>query len=204
MTDTFLPLLRLAGILHVQQPEMGGPCRTLVIDGIGGDVYVRMARNIAEKFGFIKPSALYLRPMRNLTTYDNPRTGSAVEVMTNAVPQGRIAYKDTAEDVRRRVSRAYTGGRRTLAEQQQLGGNPDPRVCSVSSLHAFHATLEPQAYAALQERCRSGNLLCGECKVVATDGVLEHLERWRKTQDTLPEVVVRQARAMAGMTAEED
>ena len=204
VTDTFLPLLRLAGILHVQQPEMGGPCRTLVIDGIGGDVYVRMARNIAEKFGFIKPSALYLRPMRNLTTYDNPRTGSAVEVMTNAVPQGRIAYKDTAEDVRRRVSRAYTGGRRTLAEQQQLGGNPDPRVCSVSSLHAFHTTLEPQAYAALQERCRSGNLLCGECKAVATDGVLEHLERWRKTQDTLPEVVVRRARAMAGMSAEED
>lgn len=204
VTDTFLPLLRLAGILHVQQPEMGGPCRTLVIDGIGGDVYVRMARNIAEKFGFIKPSALYLRPMRNLTTYDNPSTGSAVEVMTNAVPQGRIAYNDTAEDVRRRVARAYTGGRRTLAEQQELGGNPDPRVCSVSSLHAFHATLEPHAYAELQERCRSGNLLCGECKAAATNDLLEHLERRRETRDALPEAVVRRARAMAGMAAEEE
>lgn len=197
VTNTFLPLLRLAGILHVQQPEPGGPCRTLVIDGIGGDVYVRMARNIAEKFGFIKPSALYLRPMRNLTTYDNPSTGSAVEVMTNAVPQGRIAYNDTAEDVRRRVARAYTGGRRTLEEQRKLGGNPDPRVCSVSSLHAFHTTLEPQAYAALQERCRSGNLLCGECKAAATHDLLEHLERCRETRDALPEAVVRRARGMA-------
>ena len=35
-TDTFLPLLRLADILHTQQPEYGGPCRTLVIDGLGG------------------------------------------------------------------------------------------------------------------------------------------------------------------------
>ena len=33
-TDTFLPLLRLADILHIQQSELGGPCRTLVIDGI--------------------------------------------------------------------------------------------------------------------------------------------------------------------------
>ena len=199
VTETFLPLLRLAGILHVQQPEMGGPCRTLVIDGIGGDVYVRMARNISEKFGFIKPSALYLRPMRSLTTYDDPSTGSAVEVMTNAVPQGRIAYTDDMENVRRRVSRAYTGGRRTLAEQQKLGGNPDPRVCSVSSLHAFHATVEPEAYAALQDRCRSGALLCGECKAMATENLVEHLERRRRLRDGLPETTIRRARILAGM-----
>lgn len=200
VTDTFLPLLRLAGILHVQQAEMGGPCRTLVIDGIGGDVYVRMARNIAEKFGFIKPSALYLRPMRGLTTYDDPSTGSAVEVMTNAVPQGRISYNDDMEDVRRRVLRAYTGGRQTLAEQQKLGGNPDPRVCSVSSLHAFHATLEPEAYAALQERCRAGELMCGECKATATENLVEHLERRRRVRDSLPDTVIRRARAMAGIS----
>ena len=204
VTDTFLPLLRLAGILHVQQPEMGGPCRTLVIDGIGGDVYVRMARNIAEKFGFIKPSALYLRPMRSLTTYDDPSTGSAVEVMTNEVPQGRISYNDTVEDIRRRVLRAYTGGRQTLTEQRELGGNPDPRVCSVASLHAFHATLEPDAYTALQERCRSGELSCGECKAAATENLLEHLERRRQARDRLPETVIRRARALAGTIGEED
>ena len=201
-TDTFRPLLRLAGILHVQQPEMGGPCRTLVIDSIGGDVYVRMARNIAEKFGFIKPSALYLRPMRNLTTYDDPGTGSAVEVMTNAVPQGRIAYADSAEDIRRKVGRAYTGGRRTREEQRRLGGNPDPRVCSVSSLHAFHATLEPDAYAALQERCRSGKLLCGECKAAAADSLLDHHNRRRQARDALPETVIRRARVLAGIAAD--
>ena len=202
-TDTFRPLLRLAGILHVQQPEMGGPCRTLVIDGIGGDVYVRMARNLADKFGFIKPSALYLRPMRSLATYEDPGTGSAVEVMTNAVPQGRIAYNDAFEDVRRRTARAYTGGRQTLAEQRALGGNPDPRVCSVSSLHAFHATPEPEAYTALQERCRSGELLCGECKSAAAGNILEHLERQRQVRDTLPETVIRRAEVLAGAVAKE-
>ena len=199
VTDTFLPLLRLADILHVQQPELGGPCRTLVIDGIGGDVYVRMARNVAERFGFVKPSALYLRPMRNLATYDDPATGSAVEVMTNTVPRGRVAYEDSTEDIRRKIGRAYTGGRRTLEEQRKLGGNPDPRVCSVSSLHAFHCTPDGDAYAALQERCRSGNLLCGECKASAADKLLEYFEQRHQARSRLPESVSERARALAGI-----
>lgn len=186
-TDTFRPLLRLADILHVQQPDAGGPCRTLVVDGIGGDVYVRMARNVAERFGFLKPSALYLRPVRNLTTYEDPRTGGAVEVMTNRVPPGRITYDDDPADIRRRIGRAYTGGRGTLEEQRQKGGNPDPRVCSVSSLHAFYATPDPQAYAELQSRCRAGELLCGECKVAAADGLLEYLWEHRLRREGLSE-----------------
>ncbi len=185
-TDTFRPLLRLADILHVQQPQAGGPCRTLVVDGIGGDVYVRMARNVAERFGFLKPSALYLRPLRNLTTYEDPQTGGAVEVMTNRVPPGRITYDDDPDDIRRRISRAYTGGRGTLEEQREKGGNPDPRVCSVSSLHAFYATPEPQAYAELQRRCRAGELLCGECKATATDGLLEYLKEHRTNRMGCP------------------
>ena len=190
-TDTFRPLLRLADILHVQQPDAGGPCRTLVVDGIGGDVYVRMARNVAERFGFLKPSALYLRPVRNLTTYEDPRTGGAVEVMTNRVPSGRITYDDDPADIRRRIGRAYTGGRGTLEEQRQKGGNPDPRVCSVSSLHAFYATPEPQEYAELQSRCRAGELLCGECKSLAADSLLEYLQRHRGRRDALPSASIQ-------------
>ena len=203
VTDTFLPLLRLADTLHVQRPELGGPCRSLVIDGIGGDVYVRMARNIADRFGFMKPSALYLRPMRSLTTYDDPATGSAVEVMTNAVPQGRIAYDDTEEEIRRKIGRAYTGGRRTLEEQRKLGGNPDPRVCSVSSLHAFHCTSDSVAYAAIQERCRSGYLLCGECKATAVDKLLEYLRRHGESRDNLSETAQERARILSGAAAKE-
>ncbi len=198
-TDTFRPLLRLADVLHPQQPEGGGPCRTLVLDGIGGDVYVRMARNAAERFGFVKPSALYLRMMRGLTTYSDPATGSAVEVMTNAVPPGRITYDDDPADIRRRIGRAYTGGRRTLAEQREKGGNPDPRVCSVSSLHAFYATPEPEEYVALQERCRSGALVCGECKAAATDGLLEYLRRRRQSLDELGADARARATLQAGL-----
>lgn len=203
-TETFLPLLRLADILHVQQPEAGGPCRTLVIDGIGGDVYVRMARNIADRFGFIRPSALYLRMMRNLTTYEDPGTGSAIAVMTNAVPQGRIAGDDSPEDMRRRISRAYTGGRQTLEEQRQRGGNPDPRVCSVSSLHAFHATPDADAYGELQARCRAGDLLCGECKATATVKLLEYFREHRRMREGLPEWARERARTLAGLPIQED
>lgn len=197
-TDTFRPLLRLADILHVQQPDAGGPCRTLVVDGIGGDVYVRMARNVAERFGFLKPSALYLRPLRNLTTYEDPRTGDAVEVMTNRVPPGRITYEDDPAEIWRRISRAYTGGRGTLEEQREKGGNPDPRVCSVSSLHAFYATPDPQEYTELQSRCRAGELLCGECKASAADRLLEYFDRHRGGRDGLLEEIEARAGIDAG------
>ena len=202
-TDTFRPLLRLADILHVQQPDAGGPCRTLVVDGIGGDVYVRMARNVAERFGFLKPSALYLRPLRNLTTYEDPRTGGAVEVMTNRVPPGRVTYNDDPADIRRRIGRAYTGGRGTLEEQREKGGNPDPRVCSVSSLHAFYATPDPQAYAELQSQCRAGELLCGECKSLAADSLLEYLQKHRGRRDALPSNVITRGRDSAGVLDKE-
>ena len=203
-TDTFLPLLRLADILHTQQAESGGPCRTLALDGLGGDVYVRMARNVAEEFGFIKPSALYLRMVRSLTIYHDPRTGSAVDVMTNRVPPGSIAYQDDADEVRRRIGRAYTGGRQTLAEQRRLGGNPDPRVCGVASLHAFHATTGASDFAELQRQCRAGELLCGQCKASATEGLLKYLQEHRRLRDNLPAETRHRARALSGLTTKED
>ena len=216
-TDTFRPLLRLADIIHTQQPRHGGAAPTLVIDGIGGDVYVRMARNVAEGFGFVKPSALYLRMLRSLTTYRDPATGAPVEIMSNAVPQGRIviggagpagAAADDDDDsdagIRRRIARAYTGGRATRAEQRQRGGNPDPRICAVSGLHAFFATPEPAEYARLQARCRAGDLLCGECKAAAADGVLEYLRRQRRAQDGLPAATAARANALAGLPADAD
>ena len=136
---------------------------------------------------------------RNLTTYNDPQTGAAVEVMTNAVPQGRIAYQDSADEVQRRIGRAYTGGRQTLAEQRALGGNPDPRVCGVASVHAFHSTPDPSEYASVQSRCRSGELLCGQCKASATERLLEYLAEHRRLRENLPNAVVQRASELAGL-----
>ena len=137
--------------------------------------------------------------MRNLTTYEDPATGAAVEVMTNEVAQGSVSYHDEPETVRRRIGRAYTGGRRTLEEQRRLGGNPDPRVCGVASLHAFHATPDPAGYAELQRSCRAGELLCGQCKGAATDRLLKYLSEHRALQQELPPETVQRARTLAGL-----
>ena len=91
-----------------------------------------------------------------------------------------------------------------LAEQRERGGNPDPRVCSVSSLHAFCVTPEPEQYADLQQRCRAGDLLCGECKASAADGLLEYLQRHRRLRDDLPDETTLRARALAGLATKED
>ena len=191
-TDTFLPLVYIADILHQQAEKYGGPCRTLVLSGLERDVYVRMARNIAEKFGFQKPSALYLRMAKSLATYEEPATAAAVDVMTAAVPQGAIFYEDDADTIRRKIRHAYTGGRKTQEEQRRLGGNPDSRVCSVSSLLAFHGVTDPEEYRQIQTSCRAGTLLCGECKANATERIVEYItEQTERRQSQHSQVVGR-------------
>ena len=118
--------------------------------------------------------------------------------MTNRVPPGRITYDDDPVGIRRRINRAYTGGRGTLEEQREMGGNPDPRVCSVSSLHAFYATPDPKEYGELQTRCRAGELLCGECKTYAADRLLEYLEGHRDRRDAPPPDAITRAEDLAG------
>lgn len=178
-TTTILPLLHVADLLHQQTDEFGGPCRTLVVSGIERDGYIRVARGIATELGFIKPSALYVRMVRSLVRYEAPDTGVVVSTMTGRIPRGAIFYSDDAAEVRKKIRVAVTGGRATRAEQEREGGNPDPRICSVSSLWAFHGAPEADEYEAIKRRCTAGELLCGECKSLAAEAIVGYLDQVR-------------------------
>lgn len=185
-THTFLPLLYVADILHHQTLKYGGRCRTLVLSGLERDVYVRMARSSADQFDFEKPSALYLRMVKGLSKYEDPSARTTIEVMRSSVPQGAVFYGDDAKAVRDKIRKAYTGGRRTQEEQRRLGGNPDPRVCSVSSLLAFHGLPDPAEYEQVRTACLAGSLSCSECKAGTIERMTELLAKQQEQQHTLP------------------
>ncbi len=192
VSATFLPLIYAADILYPQRSGGGGRCRTQVIGGLERDVYVRLARNLAESCGFYRPAGLYVRAAKSLTTYVDPRTAAAVDVMHGGLPQGALFYRDDPAVIRRKVMTAVTGGRATVAEHRRLGGNPDPRVCSVSSLMALQAVPAPDEYAAIQQACRSGQLLCKDCKARTADRLVEQLAAHRTRRAVLgPETTQR-------------
>ena len=58
--------------------------------------------------------------------------------------------------------RAFTGGRDTVEEQRKLGGRHD--LCNVYAYYYFFFEEEDGKLVAMANGCRSGSLVCGDCK----------------------------------------
>ena len=62
----FYPVIQAADILLPEEPEFGGPKPVLVPVGIDQDPHIRVARDVAEKFGYVKPGALHVKYLPGL------------------------------------------------------------------------------------------------------------------------------------------
>ena len=145
-------LTQIGDILLPQSKEHGGPKYVLVPVGIDQDPHLRLTRDVAEKNGFITPSSTYHYFMRALD-------GS--QKMSKRNPDSMITLDDSDEDIKRKVSKALTGGRDTIEEQRKLGGVPER--CMVFELSYWHVENQKE----IEDRrmkCKSGKLTCGECK----------------------------------------
>jgi tryptophanyl-tRNA synthetase len=164
----FYPMIDVADILHPQLPEFGGPRPTVVPVGIDQDPHLRLARDVATRFGktfgFIPPSSTYHRLMRGLM-------GGK---MASSRPDTAIFLTDPPEEITRKIRDAFTGGQPTAGEQRKLGGDPDK--CVVYELCKCHLMPDDEELLELQEACKSGAIICGECKAC----VIERLTKFLK------------------------
>jgi len=148
-------LTQVADILY-PQIDMGKPTPTVVPVGTDQDPHLRLTRDIAARFkkeyNFILPSSTYHRYQKGLS-------GSK---MSSSDPTTYIALTDSRKEVERKVKRALTGGRDTLDEQKKLGGSP--LECTVFELYKFHFMDDDKELSKVFDECRSGNVMCGECK----------------------------------------
>ena len=58
------------------------------------------------------------------------------------------------------IKTLVTGGRETLVEQQEKGG--EPTCCEV--FKEVNKFLKPKAISTMRHSCRAGKRLCSECK----------------------------------------
>lgn len=140
--------------------------RPLIPCGIDQDPYFRLQRDIAPKLKRFKTAELLSKLVWGLT---GPETK-----MSASEPETAILLNDEPREVRRKIMNAFTGGRATAEEQRELGGNPD--VCPV--FH-WYSVLFEEDDEKLRERewaCRTGSLLCGECKLELAERVVRFLE----------------------------
>jgi len=128
------------------------PTPVLIPAAIDQDPYWRITRDIAVKLGFYKPAQIHSKFLPSL---------SRISKMSSSKPETAIFTTDEPEIVEKKVLSSFTGGQATISLQKKLGGNAD--ICPVYAYLRYFFDNQKESLERYI-RCKSGNLLCGECK----------------------------------------
>ncbi len=149
----------------------------LIPAAIDQDPYWRMTRDVADRMGYYKPAQIHSKFLPGL---------GMLGKMSSSKPETAIFTTDEPDVVEKKTSSAFTGGQPTVSLQRQLGGNPIG--CPVFWYLRYFFDTEKQSDERLL-KCRSGNLLCGECKADLAKGAGPFIAEFRKRRDKAKDVV---------------
>jgi tryptophanyl-tRNA synthetase len=124
----------------------------LIPAAIDQDPYWRITRDIAEKIGQYKPAQIHSKFIPGLTSGGK---------MSSSKPDTALFTTDEPETIEKKVKNTFTGGQPSVALQRKLGGNAD--VCPVYWYLNYLFDNEKESIQRYID-CKSGNLLCGDCK----------------------------------------
>lgn len=149
---TWYPALQ-AMTCFLQSYREGRNVACLIPAAIDQDNYWRMTRDIAEKMGYYKPTQIHAKFLPGLAQGGK---------MSASHPETAIFTTDDPEKASKKVMRAFTGGRETIAIQKELGGNPT--ICNIYAYYYFLFESDDAKLKETETECRSGALMCGDCK----------------------------------------
>ncbi len=129
------------------------PC--LIPCGIDQDPHFRLTRDIADGLGYPKPALIHTRMIPGLL-------GEAAMSTTANSSDNALFLNDPPKTVERKIHNAFTGGRATVEEQRRLGAVPE--ICSVWALWRTRFAESDSKFDEITRQCRSGELMCGDCK----------------------------------------
>lgn len=178
-------LTQAADILHPQLDEYGGYKRVVVPVGADQDPHLRFTRDLADKMSDV------VELMRPASTYHKLIRGLDGGKMSSSRPDYTIFLTDPPSVAVSKLKKAVTGGRATAEEQRRLGGVPE--ACSVYDLYLYHLIPDDNELMKVHGDCRSGAMLCGECKEMGSErlrGFLEsHQEKLRDARETARSII---------------
>lgn len=154
----------------------------LIPCAIDQDPYFRMTRDVAPRLGYPKPALLH--------SVFFPALQGARTKMSASDENSAIFLTDTPKQIKTKVNKhAFSGGRVTLEEHRELGGNTDVDV-SYQLLKFF---LEDDVEL---ERIRvaytKGELLSGEIKKIAVETLQPIVAKHQESRKLVTEEVLNQ------------
>lgn len=172
-------LLQMADILHPQLKEFGGFPNVVVPVGIDQDVHIRLCRDLASR------SELTLRPPSSI--YHEFMPGLDGGKMSKSRPDSVISLTDTEKEAVRKMKLSLDGGRDTADDMRRLGGRPEK--CMVFSVLKYHLVSDDKQLTKWGEECKSGSLMCGDCKIrtckLLTEFLAEHQKKREEARSKL-------------------
>jgi tryptophanyl-tRNA synthetase len=166
------------------------PC--LIPAGIDQDPHFRVTRDLAESLGYPKPALLHSQMAPGLLGDAKMSTGQEKE---NA-----LFLDDPPKVAEKKIRKAFTGGRTSIEEQRRLGATPE--ICSIWALWRTKFAPDDTEFDTITRECRSGALLCGDCKGRLVERVLPFLEEHRAARERAREwadsVIIEHAPEGAG------
>ncbi len=174
----FFPALQ-ASVCFLPSVLKGRNVPCLIPAAIDQDPYWRgIAREVAPKLGFYKPAQIHSKFM--------PGLGQGGK-MSSSEPETAIFTTDSVKEVEKKVLGSFTGGRATVEEQRRLGGQPD--ICPVYHYYNFMFEENDEELKRIYNDCKSGTLLCGDCKVMLASRVKRFISDFQKKREKAKEVI---------------
>ncbi|MDP3916881.1 MAG: tryptophan--tRNA ligase [Nanoarchaeota archaeon] len=155
----FYPAVQSA---HVLFPQIhAGIKNVLVPIGPDEDSHLRIARDIASRAGYTKPSVLHVTFLPGLD-------GEKMSKSRNNM----ISFEDDEKTLRKKANKAISGGRDTAEEQRKHGGDPERDMACFYLSKLF---LDEKDGNNLLIDYRKGKLLSGEVKKIFGDVLVDFI-----------------------------
>ncbi len=160
----FYPAVQAAHILFPQ--EKFQISNILVPIGPDEDAHIRISRDIARRAGYKIPSILHLFFFPGIDGTKMSKSKS------NA-----IFFRDSPEIIRKKVNKAFSGGRDTEEEQRKYGADPDK---DVSIFYLTKLFLNEEEGKRLIEEYRAGKILSKEIKNKLYDELIKFTKEFQE------------------------
>ena len=150
--------------------EKNIPC--LIPLAIDQDAHFRISRDIMPKLGYYKPSLIHQRFLPSLSGTGKMSSSEGITIYTT----------DTPEEVKMKINKyAFSGGRDTVKEHREMGGNPDIDA-SYQWLVFFEE--DDKKLRTIYDNYKSGKLLSGELKGILIDKLNDFLSVHQKKRES--------------------
>lgn len=152
-------LIQASDMLHPQLPEFSSkPLPIIVPVGIDQDPHIRLTRDISQRIK--DPKLLQLSSTYNIFV---PGLKGINSKMSASDPTSFISPADSPKEVETKIKKyAFSGGKDTLAEHREHGGNPDIDVSYQYLKILFEQ--DNKKLKKIHDDYKSGKLLTGELK----------------------------------------